>query len=71
MIKFTDRIEITISLVWYLSKLIRILDLDSNYPIKLFQRSYLQRNNNSARFDRIEKGLNKTYDIINQLTNQF
>ena len=35
-------------------------DLDSDYPVKPFQRPRLQRNNNSARFDRIEEGLEET-----------
>src|ERR1044071_5918566 len=32
-------------------------DLDSDYSVKPFQRPRPQRNNNSARFDRIEEGL--------------
>ncbi|CAB4460125.1 unnamed protein product [Rhizophagus irregularis] len=35
-------------------------DLDSDYPVKPFQRPRSQRNNNSARFDRIEEGLEET-----------
>ena len=38
-------------------------DLDSDYSdysVKPFQRSRPQRNNNSARFDRIEEGLEET-----------
>ena len=46
-------------------------DLDSDYPVKPFQRPRPQRNNNSARFDRIEEGLDETSDAVNQLTNQF
>ena len=46
-------------------------ELDSDYPIKNFQRTRPQWNNNSARFDRIEEGLNETCDAVNQLTNQF
>ncbi|CAB4418573.1 unnamed protein product [Rhizophagus irregularis] len=46
-------------------------DLDSDYPVKPFQRPRSQRSNNSARFDRIEEGLDKTRDAVNQLTNQF
>ncbi|RIA95034.1 hypothetical protein C1645_817278 [Glomus cerebriforme] len=40
-------------------------DLDSNYPIKLFQRSCPQRNNNSARFDRIEKEFKEIQNNVN------
>jgi len=46
-------------------------DLDSDYPVKPFQRPRPQRSNNSARFDRIEEGLDETRDAVNQLTNQF
>ncbi len=46
-------------------------DLDSDYPIKPFQRSRPQRSNVSARIDRVEEGINETHDAVNQLTNQF
>src|SRR5688572_20881952 len=46
-------------------------DLDSDYPVKPFQRPRPQRNNNSARFDRIEEGLEETRNNVNQLTNLF
>ncbi|PKY41766.1 hypothetical protein RhiirA4_455423 [Rhizophagus irregularis] len=35
-------------------------DLDSDYPVKPFQRPRPQRSNNSVRFDKIEEGLDKT-----------
>ncbi|PKK58371.1 hypothetical protein RhiirC2_796416 [Rhizophagus irregularis] len=43
-------------------------DLDSNYPVKNFQKP---KNNVSARIDRVEEGINETCDAVNQLTNQF
>ena len=46
-------------------------DLDSDYPIKPFQRSCSQQNNNSARFDRIEEGLKETQNNVNQLADLF
>ena len=46
-------------------------DLDSDYPVKPFQRPRPQRNNISTRIDRVEKGINETRDAVNQLTNQF
>src|SRR6266498_4291615 len=46
-------------------------DLDSDYPVKPFQRSRPQRNNNSARFDRIEDGINETRNNVNQLADLF
>ena len=46
-------------------------DLDSDYPVKPFQRPRPQRSNNSVRFDKIEEGLDETRDAVNQLTNQF
>src|SRR3990170_1322181 len=46
-------------------------DLDSDYSVKPFQRSRPQRNNNSARFDRIEEGLEETQNNINQLADLF
>jgi hypothetical protein len=62
---------------YYVSKFLKDLgvlskeEFDSDYPVKNFQRSRPQRNNNSARFDRIEEGLDETRDAVNQLTNQF
>jgi hypothetical protein len=46
-------------------------DLDSDYPVKPFQRSRPQRNNNSARIDRLEEGINETQDTVNQLADIF
>jgi hypothetical protein len=46
-------------------------DLDSDYPVKPFQRPRPQRSNVSARIDRVEEGINETRDAVNQLTNQF
>ncbi|POG78376.1 hypothetical protein GLOIN_2v1813037 [Rhizophagus irregularis DAOM 181602=DAOM 197198] len=46
-------------------------DLDSDYPVKPFQRPRPQRNNNSARFDRIEEGLEETQNNVNQLADLF
>ncbi|EXX68385.1 uncharacterized protein OCT59_010058 [Rhizophagus irregularis] len=46
-------------------------DLDSDYPVKPFQRPRSQRNNNSARFDRIEEGLEETRNNVNQLADLF
>jgi len=46
-------------------------NLDSDYPIKSFQRSRSQQNNNSAKFDRIEEGLEKTQNNVNQLADLF
>ena len=46
-------------------------DLDSDYPIKPFQRPRPQRNNNSARFDRIKEGLEETQNNVNQLADLF
>ena len=46
-------------------------DLDSDYPVKPFQRPRPQRSNVSARIDRVEEGVNETRDAVNQLTNQF
>src|SRR6266480_443195 len=46
-------------------------EFDRDYPVKNFQRSRPQQNNNSTRFDRIEEGLEETWDTVNQLTNQF
>ncbi|CAB5201965.1 unnamed protein product [Rhizophagus irregularis] len=46
-------------------------DLDSDYPVKPFQRPRPQRNNNSASFDRIEEGLEETQNNVNQLADLF
>ncbi len=46
-------------------------DLDSDYPIKPFQRLHPQRSNISNRIDRLKEGINKTQDIVNQLADQF
>jgi hypothetical protein len=46
-------------------------DLDSDYPVKPFQRPRQQRSNVSAKIDRVEEGINETCDAVNQLTNQF
>ena len=46
-------------------------DLDSNYPVKPFQRPHSQQRNDSARFDRLEEGLNETRDNMNLLTEEF
>ena len=35
-------------------------DLDSDYFVKLFQKSHPQRSNVSNRIDRLEEGINKT-----------
>ena len=45
-------------------------DLDSDYPVKPFQRPRPQRSNVSARINRVEEGINETRDAVNQLTNQ-
>ncbi|CAG8735860.1 9207_t:CDS:2, partial [Rhizophagus irregularis] len=41
--------------------------LDADYLVKPFQRPRQQRNNNSARIDRMEEGLNETRDAVNEL----
>ena len=46
-------------------------DLDSDYPVKPFQRSCPQWSNVSNRIDRLEEGINETQDIVNQLADQF
>ena len=46
-------------------------DLDSDYPVKPFQRSHSQRSNVSNRIDRLEEGINETRDTVNQLADQF
>ena len=62
---------------YYVAKFLKDLgiiskeDLDIDYPVKNFQRSYPQRNNNSARFDRIEEGLEETQNNVNQLADLF
>ena len=46
-------------------------EFDRDYPVKNFQRSRPQQNNNSTRFDRIEEGLEETRNNVNQLTDLF
>ena len=46
-------------------------DLDSDYPVKSFQRLRLQRSNVFNRIDRLEEEINKTQDTVNQLADQF
>src|SRR5216110_2587853 len=46
-------------------------DLDSDYPVKNFQRSHPQQSNVSDRMNRLEKGINETWDTVNQLADQF
>jgi len=46
-------------------------DLDSDYPVKPFQRSRPQRSNVSNRIDRLEDRINETRDTVNQLADQF
>jgi hypothetical protein len=46
-------------------------DLDTDYPIKNFQRPRPQRSNVSARIDRVEEGINETRESVNQLTEEF
>ena len=46
-------------------------DLDSDYPVKPFQRLRSQRSNVSNRIDRLEDGINETQDTVNQLADQF
>ena len=46
-------------------------DLDTDYPVKNFQRLRPQQNNNSARFDRIEEELEETQNNVNQLADLF
>ena len=46
-------------------------DLDSDYPVKNFQRSHPQRSNVSNRIDRLEERINETRDTVNQLADQF
>ena len=45
--------------------------MDSDYPVKPFQRSHSQRSNVSNRIDRLEEGINETQDTVNQLADQF
>ena len=40
-------------------------EFDRDYPVKNFQRSRPQQNNNSTRFDRIEEGLEETRNTVN------
>src|SRR5207248_5977709 len=46
-------------------------DLDSDYPVKPFQRPRPQRSNISTRIERMKEGLNETRDTVNQLADQF
>jgi hypothetical protein len=46
-------------------------EFDRDYPVKNFQRSRPQQNNNSVRFDRIEEGLEETRNNVNQLADLF
>jgi hypothetical protein len=46
-------------------------EFDRDYPVKNFQRSRSQQNNNSVRFDKIEEGLEKTQNNVNQLADLF
>ena len=46
-------------------------NLDSDYPVKPFQRPRPQQKNDSARFDRFEEGLNETRNNMNLLTEEF
>ncbi len=46
-------------------------DLDSDYPVKPFQKSCPQRSNVSNKIDRLEEEINKTQDTVNQLADQF
>ena len=40
-------------------------ELDSDYPIKPFQRPHLQQSNVSTRINRLEEGINETRDTVN------
>ena len=46
-------------------------EIDSNYPVKPFQRPRPQRSNVSTRIDRVEEGINETRESVNQLTEEF
>src|SRR3989440_1545414 len=46
-------------------------EFDKDYSVKNFQRSRSQQNNNSTRFDRIEEGLEETWNNVNQLADLF
>src|SRR6266542_4468575 len=46
-------------------------DLDSDYPVKPFQRPCPQRSNISNKIDRLEEGINEIRDTVNQLADQF
>ena len=62
---------------YYVAKFLKDLgivskdDLDSDYPIKPFQRPHPQRSNTSNRIDRLEERINETRDTVNQLADQF
>ena len=40
-------------------------DLDSDYPVKPFQKSHLQRSNVFNRIDRLEEEINEIQDTVN------
>src|SRR5688572_13581203 len=40
-------------------------EIDSDYPVKPFQRPRPQRSNVSARIDRVEEGINETRESVN------
>ncbi|GES85746.1 hypothetical protein GLOIN_2v1763195 [Rhizophagus clarus] len=46
-------------------------EIDRDYPVKPFQRSRPQQNDNSSRIDRMEEGLNETRESVNLLTEEF
>ena len=46
-------------------------DLDTDYPIKPFQRPRPQRSNVSNRIDRLEEGINETRNNVNLLADLF
>src|SRR3954451_12620550 len=46
-------------------------EIDSDYPVKPFQRPRPQQSNISTRINRMEEGLNETRDAMNQLTDEF
>jgi hypothetical protein len=46
-------------------------EFNSDYSIKNFQKSCSQRNNNFARFNRIEEGLKEIQNNVNQLADLF
>ncbi|CAG8650448.1 20553_t:CDS:2 [Cetraspora pellucida] len=52
----------TVELVRQLKGVFSKEEFDSDYPVKNFQRLHSQQNNNSAKFNKIEKGLDETRD---------